>query len=193
MRISARQLSITAALTLAGVGLAACAGATDAQVSPQPPIPTVTAPSPVAPAAPQSAVPAAQAILPAVTVREVNSGNSVDLASLTEAGTPTLVWAWAPHCPYCNAEAPKLQKFASENVGKINVVGVGTQDSFGQAEDFVAKHDLTTPTMVWDESFESWTTMGITSMPTWILIGADGELVLRHSGQFPESDIASQI
>lgn len=191
MKISSRQLSITATVALAGFGLAACGGTASSQTSSDSPSPTAA--TTTAPANPPSPAAVPQAILPAVTVRNVSGGASVDLATLTQPGTPTLVWAWAPHCPSCNAEAPGVQKFASENAGKVNVVGVGTQDSFGQAEDFVSKHDLTTPTMVWDESFTSWTTMGINSMPTWILFDADGKQVLRQSGQLPESEIASRI
>ncbi|NQU38123.1 MAG: TlpA family protein disulfide reductase [Actinobacteria bacterium] len=189
MKFTRRTSSIAAVSVVAVIGLAACGSATESQMATDstPPSPTV------APVSPGQAAPVSQAILPAVTVRNVRSGTNVDLATLTQAGTPTLVWAWAPHCPYCNAEAPKVQEFASANTGKVNVVGVGTQDSFGQAEDFVSKHDLTAPTMVWDESFQSWTVMGITSMPTWILLGPDGEQLLRWSGQFPESDIASKI
>lgn len=189
MKFTKRTLSIAVVVAAAGIGLAACGSATGSQ--------TATHSTPLSPTAapvsPGQAAPASQAILPAVTVRNVRSGTHVDLATLTKAGTPTLVWAWAPHCPYCNAEAPKVQKFANANAGKVNVVGVGTQDSFGQAEDFVAKHNLTTPTMVWDESFTSWTDMGITSMPTWILFGPDGKQLLRWAGQFPESDITAKI
>lgn len=189
MKLTRRNLTIPALVLAGSLGLAACSSATGSQMATHSAPQTATPP----PATTGQTAPVAQAILPAVTVRNVRGGQSVDLATLTQAGTPTLVWAWAPHCPYCNAEAPKVQKFATDNVGKVNVVGVGTQDSFGQAEDFVAKHDLTTPTMVWDESFKSWTIMGISSMPTWILLGPDGNQLLRWAGQFPESDIQAKI
>ncbi|NQU37599.1 MAG: TlpA family protein disulfide reductase [Actinobacteria bacterium] len=152
---------------------------------------------PAIPAAPATGNPSANApvqqVLPAVQVREITSGADVDLASLTVASKPTLVWAWAPHCPYCNAEAPKVNDFAENNAAGVTVVGVGTQDSFREAEEFVAKHDLKQPAMVWDESFESWQVMRINSMPTFILLSASGEMLLRVAGKFPEEQIRALI
>jgi hypothetical protein len=36
------------------------------------------------------------------------------------------------------------------------VVGLGTQDSHGDAEDFTKNHGARSFTMLWDESFETW-------------------------------------
>jgi len=86
-----------------------------------------------------------------------------------------------------------VNAFAEANAAGVTVVGIGTQDSFGQAEDFVAKHELTQPTMVWDESFESWRVMRINSMPTFILLSAQGEMLLRVAGRFPEEQLQALI
>jgi len=56
-----------------------------------------------------------------------------------------------------------------------------------------AKHELTQPTMVWDESFESWRVMRINSMPTFILLSAQGEMLLRVAGRFPEEQLQALI
>jgi len=180
---------------VAALLLSACGATTDASEAPEPVAASSStasaAPAPPAPGAPDAQAPAPQ-VLPAVQVREITGGQDVDLATLTVAGKPTLVWAWAPHCPYCNAEAPKVNEFV-ENNDAVTMVGVGTQDSFAQAEDFVAKHDLRKPTMVWDESFESWQVMQINSMPTFILLSANGDMLLRVAGQFPEEQLTSLL
>ena len=80
------------------------------------------------------------------------------------------MWAWAPHCPTCRAEAPGLEEFAAANSDKFTVVGIGTQDDEQYARDFIADTGVSTPRMLWDASFESWRAMGITAQPTWILV-----------------------
>ena len=54
----------------------------------------------------------------------------------------------------------------------MRVIGLGTQDSLGEAEQFVADRG-TTFTMLWDESFESWAALNVTAQPTAILFAAD--------------------
>ncbi len=176
------------AFATAGLLLSACgASGTANQASP-----THTAPATPAASGPAVAQ-AAATILPAVQVKDVRTGTDVDLATLSPADEPTLVWAWAPHCPSCNAEAPKVQEFSKAHTSDVAVVGVGTQDSLGEAEEFVNRHKLTTPTMVWDSGFKSWQAMNINSMPTWILYSPDGTVLGRWSGQFPESQITAAI
>ena len=68
------------------------------------------------------------------------------------------------------------------------MVGVGTQDSLAEAGEFVQDHG-TTFTMLWDESFETWQAMGITSQPAAILLAADGTPISGWVGPFPEDDV----
>ena len=102
---------MVAVLALAAVVAAACAGTEPAQVStapvaPEPP-PAEPAPAPESPAAPEPpATPEPPAAttgapgpndLPAITVVDVVSGESLVLSSLAPADRPILVWFWAPH------------------------------------------------------------------------------------------------
>lgn len=183
------------ALAAAGLlVLSACGAATNAEsgTPPHATAPGASTPA-VGPGERQVPAAAAKVILPAVQVRNLTTGTDVDLSTLTPGDKPTLVWAWAPHCPYCNAEAPKVQEFSAANAAQVAVIGVGTQDSLDEAQDFVSKHELTTPTMVWDSGFDSWRAMSINSMPTWILLSPDGQQLGRWSGQFPEPQIATAI
>jgi thioredoxin-like negative regulator of GroEL len=68
------------------------------------------------------------------------------------------------------------------------VIGLGTQDSLGEAEEFVSKYG-TTFTMLWDESFESWQAFDVRSQPTAILFAADGTPLGGWLGRFPESEV----
>lgn len=43
--------------------------------------------------------------------------------------------------------------------------------------------------MLWDESFESWTALGISSQPTIVLLASDGTELGRWFGAIPEADV----
>ena len=69
------------------------------------------------------------------------------------------------------------------------MVGLGTQDSLGEAEDFVAEHQTNSFTMLWDESFDTWTALGVNSQPTAILLAADGTPITGWVGSYPEDEV----
>ena len=68
------------------------------------------------------------------------------------------------------------------------MVGLGTQDSFAEAEEFVARYGTSFP-MLWDESFTSWTRFGVNGQPAWILLTPDGEVVERWNGVLDEGEV----
>lgn len=51
---------------------------------------------------------------------------------------------------------------------------MGTQDSLGQAEDFLERNSVTTPLMTWDESFQTWDYYDVRGQPVVILVDPDG-------------------
>lgn len=53
------------------------------------------------------------------------------------------------------------------------VVGLGTQDSLGEARELVARYG-TTFTVLWDESFRSWRQLGFPGQPAAVLLAPDG-------------------
>lgn len=131
--------------------------------------------------------------VPSVQVKDVRSGADVDLQSVVPHDKPVLLWAWAPHCPACRAEAAGLEAFAKENKKNLTVVGIGTQDDEAQAREFLADTGVTTPRMLWDPSFQSWQVMGITAQPTWILLNGDGSLIDGWVGRLPEDTVLERI
>lgn len=72
----------------------------------------------------------------------------------------------------------------------MTVIGIGTQDSLGEADDFVDTYG-TTFQMLWDETFETWQALGITAQPAAVLFTADGERVAGWLGPFPEDEVLS--
>ncbi len=128
-------------------------------------------------------------LVPSVDVTDVRSGATVDLASIVPSDKPVLLWAWAPHCPNCRAEAGDLEEFAAAHLDRLTVVGIGTQDDLEYAKSFLVDTGVTTPLMLWDESFESWRKIGITAQPTWILVRGDGSFIQGWIGGLPQEQI----
>ncbi|WP_394934668.1 TlpA family protein disulfide reductase [uncultured Ilumatobacter sp.] len=69
------------------------------------------------------------------------------------------------------------------------MIGLGTQDSLGQAEDFVEDYGTESFTMLWDESFLSWQALGVTSQPAAVMFAADGTPITGWIGVFPEDEV----
>jgi len=53
------------------------------------------------------------------------------------------------------------------------VIGLGTQDDFAYAEEFISTLGVDTPTMLWDPSFETWRRFGVTTNSQMILLSPD--------------------
>lgn len=64
-------------------------------------------------------------------------------------------------------------------------MGLGTQDTFEEAQAFAAEHGLTFD-MVWDPTFESWRFYEVFGQPSYVLVGADGLVRDRGFGMFPD-------
>lgn len=92
----------------------------------------------------------------------------------------------------CNREAPDVEQFARQHADAVTVVGLGTQDSFEEAERFRARHGITF-SLLWDESFESWQQLGVSSQPNAMLYAADGTELRRWSGMYDEGEVLDLI
>ncbi|MGQ0624540.1 MAG: thioredoxin-like domain-containing protein [Sporichthyaceae bacterium] len=142
------------------------------------------APKPAPAQAP--AGPSVRDALPDISVVQVATGQSIDLRSLAVAGKPTLLWFWAPHCPFCKAEAPKVLDFQAKYGDEIEVIGLGAQDDLGQAEGFLAETKTSGLQMVWDESGKSWVHFRVTNQPTVIVLNPSGKVTKTAFREFDE-------
>ena len=55
--------------------------------------------------------------------------------------------------------------------------------------EFLEDNRMESFTMLWDESFETWIEIGITSQPTAVLLAADGTPITGWIGPFPEDEV----
>ena len=71
----------------------------------------------------------------------------------------------------------------------VKVVGLGTQDSFEEAQKFVVRRGTTSFPMLWDPTFASWRRLGITGQPAAILFDREGRPLERWVGPFDEAEV----
>lgn len=68
-------------------------------------------------------------------------------------------------------------------------MGLGTQDTLAEAEEFMVDHGVESFPLLWDESFESWVALGVASQPGAILFAADGTPLQGWRGIFDEDEV----
>jgi thiol-disulfide isomerase/thioredoxin len=122
------------------------------------------------------------AVLPDLELEEVATGTGVAVRSLVDGDRPLLVWFWAPHCPRCNREIPDLDAFAAATPG-LQVIGLGTQDSAGEARDFMERHEVEAVELLWDDGYASWQHFGVQVQPFGILYSPAGVELERWPGE----------
>ena len=71
-------------------------------------------------------------------------------------------------------------------------MGVGTQDSFSDAGDFVERHGITFQ-MLWEEAFAAWQGFGIQRQPASILVSADGARIMKWQGELDDETRAEAL
>lgn len=53
------------------------------------------------------------------------------------------------------------------------MIGLGAQDDFGQARDFLDRTGVETPDMLWDPSFGTWQAFGVQANSQMMVVSAD--------------------
>lgn len=70
-------------------------------------------------------------------------------------------------------------------------MGLGTQDSLAEAEDFVEDYGTRSFLMTWDPSGRSWAELGVTGQPAAMLFDANGNAIEGWYGSIPEEEVLS--
>lgn len=111
-------------------------------------------------------------------------GTSFDAESL--AGSPTVLWFWAPWCPKCRAQAPATAKVAADYEGTVNVVGVAGLDETGAMKDFVADTGTDGFPQLADENGELWKRFEVTEQSRYVILDKAGRSV--YEGVLPAGE-----
>lgn len=99
-------------------------------------------------------------------------------------GQPTLLVFWAPWCHVCQQELPHLARFSREGKPEqLRILSIAFADTRSNVEAYVASHPDTFvfPT-AYDEDNRVAQTFEVNATPTFVVMNAQGDLILAHRG-----------
>lgn len=115
-------------------------------------------------------------------------GGSFEGASL--AGSPTVLWFWAPWCPTCRSQIPQVQDLAQTYGDRVGVVGIGSLDSAEAIADFAGDADGVTH--LEDVDGELWTRFGVAEQSSFVVLDSAGEVVFE-AGYGGSDDLGAEV
>jgi cytochrome c biogenesis protein CcmG/thiol:disulfide interchange protein DsbE len=119
--------------------------------------------------------------VPTATLPTLPPGAEGSLADYR--GEWVLLNVWASWCVPCREESPALDRFETENRGRISVLGVDTRDLTDDALAFMEEYDITYDQLR-DASGEYADDLETTGVPESFLVDPEGNLVAHFPGPF---------
>ena len=116
----------------------------------------------------------------ALTLKDAE-GRDVRLSQFR--GKPLLVNFWATWCGPCQLEAPELVELSEEFKGRVNIIGVSTDDTPQQIREYARVNKIGYPLLVGRDREDVATAFGLgDGIPMTVFIKADGTIVSRLNG-----------
>ncbi|WP_277208634.1 TlpA family protein disulfide reductase [Isoptericola croceus] len=132
----------------------------------------------------------ADEMVPAVYEFSATTLDGGTFEGATLAGSPAVLWFWAPWCPTCIMQIPTVTGLAETYGGDVAVVGVGGLDDAEAISD-MAEKNIPHVTHLVDDAGEVWQHFGMTQQSTFVVLDADGEIVAE--GTVPETELESLV
>ena len=109
-------------------------------------------------------------------------GTTFSLQSALQKG-PVLAAFFKVSCPVCQYTFPYIERLhKAHGAGKITIVGI-SQDDKRATNAFLKEYGVTFPTLLDDPNgYAVSNAYGLTAVPTWFLIGQDGEIEISSVG-----------
>ena len=126
---------------------------------------------------------------PSVTVQSID-GVNID-SSVVFNNNTTVIALWSTTCIPCRVELPQLQEFAATHP-EIDVIAVNLGDVPNSVEQYVQELGLTMPVIIDFEGRVS-TALGITSLPSTLVLSPAGKVVTTHLGEITADELASLV
>lgn len=111
-----------------------------------------------------------------------------DPATLSEIadGKPLVINFWATWCPYCVQELPDFQEIHRAYGDRVSFafidVADGTRETAEDAAAWLADNGFDDLPVYYDTDLEATTMYGARSLPTTVLVSADGEILAVSAG-----------
>ncbi len=108
-------------------------------------------------------------------------------------GRPVLINAWATWCPPCRAEMPDLHAFYLKHQAEgFEMLAINSGESQPVVASFIQQMGFTFPALV-DQNKVVLDGLGISGLPTSILVGRDGTVKYIHVGGLTPEMINTQL
>lgn len=125
----------------------------------------------------------------AFTLKQLGRGGQVSLAAF--AGKPVIVNFFASWCGPCQKETPLLARFYAQHHGRIQIVGIDSNDQTAHAEKFTAKEGVRYPVGV--DPFPAHTALsyGVVALPQTFFLNASHHIVKHVIGGVTASELSA--
>lgn len=115
-----------------------------------------------------------------------------DFSGESLAGTPAVLWFWAPWCPKCQGEAEDIAAAAKQTEGTVSFLGVAALDQVPAMQDFVQRFQLGSFPHLADTETAVWKRFGVAAQPAYAFIKADGTIDLVTK-QLATDDLMNRV
>lgn len=126
---------------------------------------------------------------PGVAVQNID-GITIDSSTVFKGNT-TVISLWSTTCVPCRVELPQLQEFAAAHP-EIDVIAVNLGDVPTSVQTYVDEIGLTMPVIIDFEGRVS-TALGITSVPSTLVLSVTGNVLNTHFGEITADELASLV
>ena len=123
---------------------------------------------------------------PSVNVQNIE-GVTIDSSTVFKGNT-TVISLWSTTCVPCRVELPQLQEFAASHA-EVDVIAVNLGDVSDSVQKYAAEIGLTMPVIIDFEGRVS-TALGITSVPSTLVLSPSGKVVTTHLGEITAAELA---
>jgi cytochrome c biogenesis protein CcmG/thiol:disulfide interchange protein DsbE len=135
--------------------------------------------------------------LTAPTLQGFNfDGSPIDI---TPGGRAKMVIFLAHWCPHCNREIPVLQSWSAAGgvPANVDIIGVSTavtsqRDNYPPSK-WILNKSWTWPVMADSANSDAAAAYGVGSFPTFVIVGADGKVKVRSSGELAIADLDALV
>jgi thiol-disulfide isomerase/thioredoxin len=121
-----------------------------------------------------------------VTVQSIDGVNIN--SSVVFNNKTTVIALWSTTCIPCRVELPQLQDFAATHP-EIDVIAVNLGDVSNSVQQYAQELGLTMPVIIDFEGRVS-TALGITSLPSTLVLSPSGKVVTTHLGEITAAELA---
>tara|TARA_R110002073_G_scaffold5409_1_gene33329 strand:- start:48154 stop:48666 length:513 start_codon:yes stop_codon:yes gene_type:complete len=131
--------------------------------------------------------PSAPEPLPALTLTVVDGRASFDPAAIEG---PWLLNVWGSWCPYCQIEHPVLMALQAEGIA---IYGIAWRDTAPAVNASLDTHGDPYAGVMLDVDGLSAQALGVAGTPETLVIGADGQILVRWSGPITANVLRNRI